>query len=100
MIILNILVLYCLNLSGIKPKISHTVEHLCSSGSSAVISGFSYIASGLADTVLVTGADKIGNPGQILKWDKSRGEYDHVQFTGHLCLQKHTKDNLVQQMKN
>jgi len=35
-------------LSGIKPKISHTVEHLCSSGSSAVISGFSYIASGLA----------------------------------------------------
>ena len=27
-------------LSGIKPKISHTVEHLCSSGTNAVISAF------------------------------------------------------------
>ena len=42
-----------------------------------MISGFSYIASGLVDTVLITGADKIDNPGQILEWDKSRGEFNH-----------------------
>ena len=86
-------------LSGIKPKISHTVEHLCSSGTNAAISGFSYIASGLADTVLVTGADKIGNPGQILEWDKSRANLI-IQFTGHQCLQRHTRDNLVQPMRS
>jgi acetyl-CoA C-acetyltransferase len=78
-------------LSGIKPKISHTVEHLCSSGSSAVISGFSYIASGLADTVLVAGADKIGNPGQILEWDKSRGEYDHPIYWASMFTKAHKR---------
>ena len=45
-------------LTGIKPKITHTVEHLCSSGSSAVISAYSYIASGLADIVLVVDEEK------------------------------------------
>ncbi len=78
-------------LSGIKPKISHTVEHLCSSGSTAVISGFSYIASGLADTVLVTGADKIDNPGQILEWDKSRGEYNHPIYWASMFTKAHKR---------
>ena len=47
-------------MNGIKPKISHTIEHLCSSGTNAVISAFSYIRSGLADVILVTGGDVIG----------------------------------------
>ena len=71
-------------LSGIKPKVSHTVEHLCSSGTSAVISAFSYIASGLVDVVLVAGADTIGNPGQVLEWDKSRGEFNYPIFWASL----------------
>jgi len=78
-------------LSGIKPKISHTVEHLCSSGANAAISGFSYIASGLVDTVLVTGADKIGNPGQILEWDKSRGEFDHPIYWASMFTKAHKR---------
>ena len=78
-------------LSGIKPKVSHTVEHLCSSGTSAIISGFSYIASGLVDTVLITGADKIGNPGQVLEWDKSRGEFNHPIFWASLFTKAHKK---------
>ena len=69
---------------GIKPKISHTVEHLCSSGTNAVISAFSYIASGLADVILVTGGDVIGNPGQVLEWDKSRGELNHPIYWGSM----------------
>ena len=69
-------------LTGIKPKIAHTVEHLCSSGSNAVISAYSYIASGLADVILVSGADKINNPGQVLEWDKTRGEFNHPIFLG------------------
>ncbi len=78
-------------LSGIKPKISHTVEHLCSSGTNAVISGFSYIASGLADTVLISGADKVGNPGQVLEWDKSRGEFNHPIFWASMFTKAHKR---------
>ncbi|MDC0193835.1 thiolase family protein [Candidatus Nitrosopelagicus sp.] len=70
--------------SGIKPKISHTIEHLCSSGTNAVISAFSYIASGLADVILVTGGDVIGNPGQVLEWDQSRGELNHPIYWGSI----------------
>ena len=76
---------------GIKPKISHTVEHLCSSGTSAVVSAFSYIASGLADVILVTGGDAIGNPGQVLEWDKSRGELNHPIYWGSLFTKAHKR---------
>ena len=78
-------------LSGIKPKISHTVEHLCSSGTSAVISGFSYIASGLADVILIAGADKIKNPGQVLEWDKSRGEFNHPIYWASMFTKAHKR---------
>jgi len=78
-------------LAGIKPKISHTVEHLCSSGTNAVVSGFSYIASGLADTVLITGADNVGNPGQVLEWDKSRGEFNHPIYWASMFTKAHKR---------
>lgn len=67
-------------LSGIKPKISHTVENLCSSGTNAIVSAYSYIASGLANVALVVGAERFDSPGQILEWDNSRGEYKHPIF--------------------
>ena len=78
-------------LTGIKPKIAHTVEHLCSSGSNAVISAYSYIASGLADVILVSGADKINNPGQVLEWDKTRGEFNHPIFWGSMLTKSHKR---------
>lgn len=62
---------------GIKPKIAHTVESLCNSGTNAIVSAYSYIASGLADAILVSGADRYDSPGQILEWDESRGEFKH-----------------------
>ena len=67
-------------LSGITPKISHTVENLCSSGTNAIVSAYSYIASGLGNVALVVGGDRYDSPGQILEWDKSRGEYKHPIF--------------------
>ena len=78
-------------LTGIKPKISHTIEHLCSSGTNAVISAFSYIASGLADVILVTGGDVIGNPGQVLEWDKSRGQFNHPIYWGSMFTKAHKR---------
>lgn len=67
-------------LSGISPRISHTIESMCNSGTNAVVAAMSYIASGLADVVLVAGGDRFDGPGQILQWDNSRGEFKHPIF--------------------
>ena len=76
---------------GIRPKISHAVEHLCSSGTNAVVSAFSYIAAGLADVILVTGGDVIGNPGQVLEWDQTRGEFNHPIYWGSMFTKAHKR---------
>ena len=39
---------------GIQPKIAHSIESLCNSGTNSIVSAYSYIASGLADMVLVS----------------------------------------------
>lgn len=71
-------------LAGIRPKAAHTVESLCSSGTSAVVSGYAYVASGLADVVLVSGAEIMESPGRILWWDDSRGQFKHPIFWASL----------------
>ena len=65
---------------GIQPKISHSIENLCNSGTNSIVSGYSYIAAGLADMVLISGAERYDSPGQILEWDNSRGEFKHPIF--------------------
>ncbi len=67
-------------MTGISPKTSHTIESLCNSGTNAIVSAYSYVASGLADMVLVSGAERYDSPGQILQWDNSRGEFKHPIF--------------------
>ncbi len=64
-------------MSGISPRTSHSVESLCNSGTNGIVSAYSYIVAGLADIVLVVGAEKTNSPGLILEWDKSRGQYKH-----------------------
>ncbi len=74
---------------GLQPKISHSIEHLCSSGTNALISGYAYISSGLADLVLVSGAESATNPGQILEWDKSRGSFEHPIYWASMLTKAH-----------
>ncbi len=71
-------------MSGISPKISHSIETLCSSGTNSLVSAFSYIKSGLAENVLVIGADRFDGPGQIFEWDDSRGQFKHPVYWGSL----------------
>lgn len=78
-------------LAGITPKISHSVESMCNSGTNAIVSGFSYISSGMADVVLVVGAECAENPGQVLDWDASRGEFKHPIFWGTLFTKAHKR---------
>lgn len=70
--------------AGISPKSAMSVENLCSSGANAVATAYAQVASGLAGTVLVAGADLHGGPGQVLGWDKSRGEFAHPLYWGSL----------------
>jgi acetyl-CoA C-acetyltransferase len=78
-------------LSGIKPKISHSIESLCNSGTNSLVSAYAYVSSGLADVALVTGADKADNPGLVLNWDMSRGEYRHPIFWSSMFTSAHMR---------
>ncbi len=60
---------------GIRPKVTHRIDNLCNSGTNAVTSAFSMIASGLCDTALVVGAEKADSPGSKLLWDITRGSF-------------------------
>ena len=78
-------------MSGITPKISHSVESLCNSGANSTISAFSYIASGLADVALVVGAERFDSPGLVLEWDKSRGQYKHPIYWSSIFTKAHAR---------
>jgi acetyl-CoA C-acetyltransferase len=60
---------------GMRPKVSHRIDNLCNSGTNAIASAFSLIASGLCDSVLVVGAEKADSPGNKLLWDITRGSF-------------------------
>ena len=76
---------------GIQPKISHSIEHLCSSGTNAIISGYAYISSGLADIVLISGVESSTNPGPVLEWDNSRGNLEHPIYWGSMLTKSHKR---------
>ena len=75
----------------IQPRIAHSIEHICSSGTNAIISAYSYISSGLADIVLVSGVDSATNPGQILEWDRSRGNLEHPIYWASMLTKAHKR---------
>ena len=78
-------------LSGISPRVAHSVESLCNSGTNGVVSAYSYIASGLADVALIIGAEKTDNPGLVLNWDESRGQYKHPIYWGSMFASAHMR---------
>ncbi len=76
----------------IQPKIAHSIESLCNSGTNSIVSAYSYIASGLADMVLVSGAERYDSPGQILEWDNSRGEFKHPIFWASIFTKSYKRE--------
>lgn len=82
-------------MAGIQPKIAHSVENLCNSGTNAIVSAYSYIASGLAEVVLISGAERYDSPGQILEWDNSRGEFKHPIFWASIFTKSYKREYSV-----
>ncbi len=79
-------------LSGISPKIAHSVESLCNSGTNCIVSAYSYISSGLADIALVVGVEKANNPGLVLDWDMSRGQFKHPIYWSSIFASAHIRE--------
>jgi len=79
-------------MAGIQPKIAHSIESLCNSGTNSIVSAYSYIASGLADMVLINGAERYDSPGQILEWDNSRGEFKHPIFWASIFARSYKRE--------
>ena len=78
-------------LTGITPKIAQSIENMCNSGANSIVSGYSYIASEMADIVLVVGAEQAENSAQVLDWDVSRGEFTHPIFWGTMFTKAHKR---------
>jgi acetyl-CoA C-acetyltransferase len=78
-------------LSGIRPKISHSVESLCNSGTNSLVSAYAYVSSGIADVALVVGGEKNDSPGLVLNWDISRGEFTHPIFWASMFTSAHMR---------
>jgi len=79
-------------MAGIQPKIAHSIESLCNSGTNSIISAYSYIVSGLADIVLVCGAERYDSSGRILNWDNSRGEFKHPIFWASIFTKSYKRE--------
>lgn len=79
-------------MTGINPRISHSVESLCNSGTNTIVSAYSYIQSGLADIALVVGAERFDSPGQVLEWDLTRGEFKHPIFWASMFAKSHKRN--------
>lgn len=60
---------------GIRPKISQRIDNLCNSGTNAIVTAYSLIASEMCDIALVVGAEKSDSSGNKLRWDLTRGSF-------------------------
>jgi len=77
---------------GLKPKISHRIENMCNSGSSAIISAYSYISAGLCDVALVVGVEKADSPAAKLEWDMTRGPFKHPAHWAAMFARAHMNE--------
>lgn len=77
---------------GLKPKISHRIESMCNSGGNAIVSAYSFIASGLCDVALVIGVEKSNSPAARLEWDMSRGSFKHPAHWAAMFAKSHMNE--------
>ena len=76
---------------GLKPNLTQRIDNLCNSGTSAIVSAYSLIASGVCESVLVSGAEKKDSPGNRLLWDVTRGSYSFPVHWGALYANAHMR---------
>ncbi len=76
---------------GVKPKVSQRVDNLCNSGTNAIATAYSLIASGLCDSALVVGAEKAHSDGNRLVWDVTRGSFNFPVHWASMFARSHMR---------
>jgi acetyl-CoA C-acetyltransferase len=76
---------------GVKPKMSQRVDNLCNSGTNAIATAYSLIASGLCESALVVGAEKAHGEGNRLVWDVTRGSFNFPVHWASMFARSHMR---------
>jgi len=76
---------------GVTPKMSQRVDNLCNSGTNAIATAYSLIASGLCDSALVVGAEKARSEGNRLVWDVTRGSFNFPVHWASMFARSHMR---------
>jgi acetyl-CoA C-acetyltransferase len=79
---------------GLKPTLSSKVENLCASGGMGITVAFGAVASGIVDTCMVLGAEKMSHLkiAPPMEWDFTRGGIMPPAVWGAVYAQKHMKE--------
>lgn len=77
---------------GVIPKITCRIDNLCNSGTVALSAAYSYISSGLCDSILVVGAELRNSPGSKLIWDVSRGNFTSPIYWASIFAKMHMRE--------
>jgi len=77
---------------GVNPKITCRIDNLCNSGTVAISTAYSYISSGLCNSVLVVGAEMHNSPGSKLIWDVSRGHFTSPIYWASVFAKMHMRE--------
>ena len=76
----------------INPRITCRIDNLCNSGTVALSAAYSYISSGLCDSILVIGAELCNSPGSKLIWDVSRGQFTSPIYWASVFAKMHMRE--------
>ncbi len=76
---------------GLRPKLSSKVENLCASGGMGITIAYAAIASGLLDTCMVLGVEKMSHlvMAPPMEWDFTRGGIMPPAVWGAIYAKKH-----------
>ncbi len=77
---------------GVIPKITCRIDNLCNSGTVALSAAYSYISSGLCNSILVVGAELRNSPGSKLIWDVSRGHFTSPIYWASVFARMHMRE--------
>lgn len=77
---------------GVNPRITCRIDNLCNSGTVAISTAYSYISSGLCESVLVVGTELRDSPGAKLIWDVSRGHFSSPIYWASIFAKMHMRE--------
>ena len=78
---------------GIRPRVAHSIENICVSGSNAIITAASFVMAGLAKAILVVGGDSMAQHAisEWIRWDTARGQFQSSYYWASIITSAYKK---------